>query len=242
MFLIQKIYSFRLILSFFALMGCVDATTPTDTPEITDIPKAASSTPYRLQVGDVVDIKVRLAPELNEQVVVPPDGRISSSLANDIPAAGRTVAELRKDLAQHYRKELKNPQISVIIKNFAPYRVYVAGEVNAAGEFASTGQNLSLTQAIARAGGLRNSADLENILIIHHETGKKPISYIADYAEATSGENPESDILLAANDVVFVPRTGIADVYVYFQQYVQQFLPSAFGLSYQLNPQNTVGR
>lgn len=207
-----------------------------------NLQSAPSLPPYYLQVGDTMDIKVRFNPELNEQVTVPPDGLISTSIAEDVLAYGRTVKEFRNELKKQYRQELKNPRIAVILQNFAPNRVYVAGEVVAAGEFTSIGPSLSLLQAIARAGGLKNSASAANIIIIRHDEGGKSIAYSVDYDAATSGEKPESDVRLSPYDVVFVPRTGVANVYNYFQQFVQEFVPASFGVAYQINPQNTVSR
>lgn len=201
------------------------------------IQSAPPPPPYLLQVGDTMDIKVRLNPELNESVVVPPDGLISTVMADDVMAYGRTVQQLRADLTKQYQSELTDPHISVIMRTFAPNRVYVTGEVALPGEFVTAGPNLTLLQAIARAGGLKNSASTSNIIVVRHGNNSPPSAYTVDYDAAKSGFHPEKDVNLAAYDVVFVPRSDVADVYLYFQQFVQQFLPASFGLSYQLNPQ-----
>ena len=209
---------------------------------VQSLPRAPKTEAYRLQVGDTMDIKVRFNSELDEQVIVPPDGIISTSMAEDVLAYGRTVKEFRKALKKQYAHELKNPRISVILRSFAPNRIYVTGEVKSAGEFVTIGPSLTLLQAIARAGGLKDSASTSDIIIIRHGDGGKAMAYAVDYEAAASGESPENDAQLSAYDVVFVPRSGIANVYNYFQQFVQQFLPAAFGFSYQINPQNTVAR
>jgi polysaccharide biosynthesis/export protein len=231
----------------FMVSSCADstATEPTPAPQqsgLKSIEDAPAIAPYQLQVGDTMDIKVRLNPELNESVIVPPDGLISTVMAQDVMAYGRTVQELRGDLTKQYQEELTDPHISVIMRTFAPNRVYVTGEVALPGEFVTAGPNLTLLQAIARAGGLKNSASTDNIIIIRHGNNAPPVAYTVDYNAAKSGFYPQKDVRLAAYDVVFVPRSDIADVYLYFQQFVQQFLPASFGLSYQINPQNTVYR
>ena len=55
-------------------------------------PAADTLGPYHLQVGDVLDLKFPLNPELNESVTVRPDGMISTSVAEDVPAYNLTVA------------------------------------------------------------------------------------------------------------------------------------------------------
>ncbi len=224
-----------------------DNTPPTEqkTSTITKLKNIKEAPPvgsYLLQIGDTMDVKVRLNPELNEQVIVPPDGLVSTTIAEDVMAYGRTVKELRRSLTKQYAKELTDPRLSVILRSFAPNRVYVTGEVTLPGEFVTVGPSLTLLQAIARAGGLKNSANPDNIIVIRHKNGEAPVAYTVDYESAQNGTDPLSDAKLAAYDVVFVPRSGVADVYVYFQQFVQQFLPPSFGMSYQLNPQNNINR
>jgi polysaccharide export outer membrane protein len=206
-----------------------------------NIKDAPPPDPYLLQVGDTLDIKVRLNPELNETVIVPPDGMISTTMAEDVMAYGHTIREIREALTEQYKKELSDPRLSLIMRSFAPNRVYVSGEVVNPGEFVTAGPNLTLLQAISRAGGLKNSAGEKNIIIIRHKNGVAT-AYSTNYSDAESGRDPSSDVRLAAYDVVFVPRSDIGDVYLYFQQFVQQFLPAAFGLSYQINPQNNINR
>ena len=76
---------------------------------------------YKIQVGDQLDIKFFFNPELNEQVWVRPDGRIALQLVGEISVAGQTVEEVRKTLIQGYAKQLKNPEIAIILRsNTAP--------------------------------------------------------------------------------------------------------------------------
>jgi len=192
--------------------------------------------PYRLQVGDVLDIKLQLNPELNDEVVIRPDGRISTVLAEGVRAAGRTPEELAADLRQVYGQELRDPRLAVVVKSFMPTRVYVAGEVASPGEFQTMGPDLTLAQAVARAGGLRVSADAEDILILRRGADDRPLVFRADYRRATTGTNPAADIRLAPYDVVFVPRSHVSEAYVWFNQHFQQFLPVTWGFSYNVNP------
>lgn len=236
----KKIAALILFLALaLPLAGCQSKTAAI----VNDIPVAAAGTapvaalasdlsPYRLQVGDVVQISLILNPELNEEATVRPDGMISTAVVQDVRAYGKTAEGLQQNLVAAYKKHLIDPQITVVIKKFTPARVYVLGEVTNPGEMVSIGPNMTLLQALARAGGLRNSGDENNILIFRRGAGEKPEVYRADYASATRGDMPGNDIRLAAYDVVFVPRTGVADVYKSFQQNVQQFLPASLGLGY----------
>lgn len=186
---------------------------------------------YHLQVGDVLDIKFPLNPELNESVSVRPDGFISTSMAADIPAYNLTVAEVNDELREVYRQELSNPRISVVVRSFAPTRIYVSGEVAAPGEFIVVGPSLTLTQAIARAGGILNSADSSRVLVLRRGASERSEGFVANYYAATQGGDPTQDARLAPYDVVFVPKSGAALVYKNYQQYFQQYVTPSVGVS-----------
>jgi len=191
--------------------------------------------PYRIQIGDVLAIRLYLNPELNDEVTVRPDGMISTSLVQDVMAYGQTPGQLQQTLTAAYRTSLSDPKLTVMVRSFAPSRVYVLGEVTTPGEMVYIGPNLTVLQAIARAGGVRNSGDTRHVLILHRGAGDAQQVFLANYDAAVLGLNA-NDTRLAPYDIVFVPRTGVADTYLNYQQYIQQFLPASFGLGYQLNP------
>ncbi len=197
---------------------------------------AASIPPYRLQVGDVLGVRLLLNPELNEEVTVRPDGRISTVLAEGVVAYGRTPEELAAALRVDYGHELRAPRLSVEVRSFAPNRIYVAGEVNTPGEFITVGPNLTVLQAVARAGGAKLSGDLDRIFLVRRGPGDVPQVYSVDYRAAIRGADPAADVRLAPFDIVYVPRTGIYEFYTHFNQYLQQFVPVSWGFSYITSP------
>ncbi len=216
------------------------------TPRDGATPPAAAPTvaaqPYRVQVGDALAVRLFLTPELNEDVTVRPDGRISTQLAEAVPAAGHTPEEIGAALRQVYSGELKDPRVVVEVKAYAPERVYVAGEVNAPGELASAGPPPSLLAAVARAGGLKLTGDPARVLIVRRGANGKPIVLSTRYGDALSGRDPSADVALAPFDIVVVPKTGIAEVYAWVNQHIQQFVPVSWGFSYNPSPLVTNSR
>ncbi len=188
--------------------------------------------PYRIQVGDVLQIRLLLNPELNEDVTVRPDGRISTTVAPDEVAAGRTVPQLSAALRRDYSSQLQNPHLTVVLRSFAPTRIFVGGEVANPGEFISVGPAPTLAEAISRAGGLRLSGDDNAVFIIRRGPGNRPEFLSTRFDAVEHARDANADVTLAPYDVVYVPRTGIAEVYRYFNQYVQQFVPISWGFSY----------
>jgi polysaccharide biosynthesis/export protein len=189
--------------------------------------------PYRIQVGDVLAVRLMLNPELNEEVTVRPDGRISTTVARDELAYGRTIPELAAALTHDYSTDLRNPRLTVVVKSFAPTRIYVGGEVALPGEFITVGPTLTLSQAIARAGGLKIATSDENkVFIIRRGPNDVPQFFSVRFQDLMWGKNPTADVRLAPFDVVYVPRSGIAEVYKFVDQYLLQFVPVSWGFSY----------
>jgi polysaccharide export outer membrane protein len=194
---------------------------------------------YRIQVADVLDIRLLLNPELNESVTVRPDGHISTTIAPDLAAAGRTVLELDADLREIYAKDLRQPRVSVIVKTFAPSHVFVTGEVVTPGEQITNGPPSTLSQAIARAGGTKLSSDEANVFIVRRASNDHAGILATRYADLRHGRDPSADVRLAPYDVVFVPKSGIAEVYKWYNQYIQQFANPNFSFTFLLNPAST---
>jgi polysaccharide export outer membrane protein len=214
------------------LSSCGPAVLP-----LTPAPRAQAPPPvYRVQVGDVLGVRLYMVPDLDEDVTVRPDGRITTTLAQSVQAAGRTPEEIAGDLHAIYAKELKAPNLTVGVKTPSPARVFVGGEVIYPGELDTVGPPLTLLQAVAKAGGLRPTGDPAHVFILRHGEGDRAIVLATDYRGAATGRTPAADVTLAPFDVVYVPKSGISRIYVWFNQHFQQFVPVNWGFSYNVNP------
>jgi polysaccharide export outer membrane protein len=223
--------------SVAAFVACTSTSQMPPAPPVPD-PTAgyvSQLPPYRIQVGDVLDVRLMLNPELNEEVSVRPDGHISTTVVTDEMAYNRTVPEVAASLRQAYSKDLRNPRVSVVVKSFAPTRIYVGGEVNNPGEFINVGPTLTLSQAIARAGSHKVRGDEQAVFIIRRGPNDVPQFLSTNYNGVIHGRDALSDVRLAPYDVVYVPKTGIAEVFDFFNQYLQQFVPVSWGFSYVVN-------
>ena len=176
--------------------------------------------PYILQVGDVIDIKFYRAAELNESVTIRPDGKISLQYVRDVQAAGLEPMELARWLSELYAYELRDPSITVIVREFANQRIYVDGEVKSPKEVLLRGPMTAL-QALSQAGGCLVTAEVKKVFLVrYHQT--KEIREV----KQLNLEKVEEDILLEPLDLVYVPRRGISDVNLFMEQYIYQNLPS----------------
>jgi polysaccharide biosynthesis/export protein len=190
-------------------------------PKVANIPQPN----YRLRAGDTVDAKFLYSPELNEEQTIQLDGTISLAYAPNVPVAGKTLDEARELVEGDYGKLLRDTSLELSVKGPLQWKVYVIGEVTTPGEYQSQGPSLSLTQAIARAGGIKESGDWDNVVLLRRGDGNTEHAYSVSFEDAIDHAAPAADIPLADYDVVYVPRTGVAEAGVLWRQYVMQFVP-----------------
>ena len=92
---------------------------------------------YQVQVGDKLDIKFFFNPELNETILVRPDGRIALQLVGEVSVVGLTVEQIREILIKEYSGQLKNPEIAVLLRDSH----VLAGSMNSQGTSQAGGSN-----------------------------------------------------------------------------------------------------
>jgi len=230
-----KIVGVSLLVLLF-LTGCapvVKNPTPLSQHSIQTSPYTEQE--YRIQVGDQLDIKFFYNPELNEQVTVRPDGRISLQLVREIMTAGLTPAELTDLLTKKYAKELKMPEVTVIVRSFGGHKIYVDGEVTKPGMFSLIGF-MTVLQAISQAGGMKDSARMSEVVLIRRGTDNKPLTLQVNAQKVIDGTGMSQDIALKPFDIVYVPKSPIANVNVWVDQYIRKNIPISTGFGYYLNP------
>jgi protein involved in polysaccharide export with SLBB domain len=183
---------------------------------------------YKIQVGDKIDIKFYFNPDLNEQVVVRPDGRISLQLVPEMKVAGLTPKELTEALKREYSQELAKPELSVIMRSFSAQRIFVGGEVGRPGEQPLVGP-ITVLQAVSMAEGFRESARMTEVVVIRRRQDGRPLVIPVNVKAAISGADLSQDLALMPYDVVFVPRSTMASANMFVDQFVKKMIPVNFG-------------
>jgi protein involved in polysaccharide export with SLBB domain len=186
---------------------------------------------YRIQVGDRLEIKFFYSPELNEQVIVRPDGRISLQLIPEVVVTNLTLAMLAKQLTERYAADLNQPQVTVIVREFGMQRVFVDGEVATPGMVPILGQMTAL-QAISQAGGMKDTARTTEVIVIRRGAADTPVALRVDLKKARDGSNLAQDINLAPLDIIYVPRSRIANVNLFVDQYMRKIFPFDWVVGY----------
>jgi len=187
-----------------ALPRAVAAAQPSARAEGDTRPKPAapeSMAEYRLGPGDKLRIEVYKDLQLSQSVQVRPDGKITLPLIGDVDATAKTPIELRDVIAQQLKTYMTNPSVTVIVVEATAATAYVMGEVNHPGAVTLQGGPLTVIQALALAGGLKDFADSKNIRILRRSsTGLQTIAF--NYKDGIRGAAP---VYLRPGDTVVVP-------------------------------------
>jgi len=177
---------------------------------------------YVLQIGDELTIKVFKNPELDETVKVRPDGKISVVLLADIHAAGLTTQEITDVLLKRYAELIIEPQVSVILRNFANLKVFVGGEVGQPGMVPLHGP-LTIASAVFHAGGLKGSARTDAVMLVRNNGQNQPLVQSINLKDVLQKGKP--DMLLQPFDVVYVPESRIRRIDRFVDEYIRQLIP-----------------
>lgn len=188
-------------LGLFALAGCGGPGAGARYPTAADDPRLQ---PYVIGPSDVVDISVWNNPDLSTKAVVRPDGTITMPVVGELRAAGRTVAELQKEAAERADQLVKDAVVTVSVAEVNSYRFTVAGNVERPGLFTSR-YYLTLSQAIALAGGPNRYASTDRVIVVRRAPSGKLERLRVNYDTIVSGQTPDQDLVLRAGDAVQVP-------------------------------------
>lgn len=162
---------------------------------------AAGAAPaYAIGPADVLRIHVWKEPDLSLDVTVRVDGMITVPLLGDLAAAGHSPGQLAESVARGLARFVENPRVTIGVSQANSARFYVMGQVAKPGEFPLSRRTTAL-QALALAGGLKEFARAESIVIIREDQTVVALNYkrIAD------GKDVSQNVALAPGDTILVP-------------------------------------
>lgn len=174
-------------------------------------PLVPSDAPQKTLIGtgDLLSINVYDAPELSQEVRVGSDGSIHLTLLGDVPAVAMEPDQLAHSIEDKMRTRdlLRNPHVSVQVKEFTTQGVTVEGEVKKPGLYPIYSER-SLVDIIATADGLTTAADT-HITIRRH--GSTKVDHVV-LSQDNGTQVADSDVRVFPGDIVIVPRAGLTYV------------------------------
>jgi polysaccharide biosynthesis/export protein len=202
-----------------------------------DKPPASSSTDsdlprrdqrYRLCASDVLALSFPLTPEFNQTVNIEPDGFVALSGAGSIHLEGMTTDEAAAAIRTAYANVLRDPIVTIELKDFNKPYFIVSGQVNKPGKYDLRGYT-SASEAVAEAGGFNEAAKHSQVLLFHRVNDQWYAVRSLDLKRILQGRELNEDAQIEPGDMLYVPQNFISKV--------RKFIPSSgFGAYYQLHP------
>lgn len=187
------------------------------------VPVASNAGDYVIGEGDGLDIAVWGVKELTFSVKVRPDGKITIPGLGDVVASGFTPKLLQGDLSQRLKELVKNPIVTVTVREITNSKVFIFGGGVQSG-VVDLNRRTTLLQLLcsignvvagdgkgggSTAGGVTKVADYRKAYILRG--GKKIKENF--YNLFIKGDMNE-DIVVESNDAIFIPQAIDKNVYV----------------------------
>ncbi len=195
----------NLVRVFFSVMTAASA--------FGQMPSFAERDPrYHLQPSDVLEVHYRYSPEFDQTVTVRPDGFVSLQLIGDLKLQGLTVDEAKAAILERSVKRLRDPEVTLVLKEFEKPSIFVGGEVTNPGKFELRGL-VNPLEAIALAGGFKTlSAKHSQVILLRRVGPDLAKTEILDLKAAMSTKKSEPLADLRAGDMLIVPQNRISKI------------------------------
>ena len=174
---------------------------------------------YILGVGDKLVIEFVGVEIFSREYTINPEGEIFMPEIKNINVSGMTLKELKKELTKKYQSFIFDPEINIIISKYRPVFVYLKGEFKKPGLYKLEKSEINkdenffyekLYDAIKKAGGVNNEADLSNIIVIRNNSisqGGGKISAKLNLLKLITEGDQSSNIRLLDQDTIIIPKS-----------------------------------
>jgi len=165
--------------------------------------KVSSPDNSQIGVNDLIDIRVYGFKELSGVYQVTPEGKIIFPFIEDVVVEGLSTYQLAKKLALKLSDGyVKNPQVTVMVKDIKSRQIFVLGQVKKSGKFPLF-QRMNIVEAITMAGGFTPLANRKDVVVTRTiKNGEK--KFVINVDKVVEGKL--TNFYLSPGDIVFVPE------------------------------------
>ena len=205
----RLIKSTLVALTISVISACSSNTLPPASVQPSETTDTASYK-YLIGAGDVINIFVWRNPEVSGTFIVRPDGKITTSLVEDIAASGKTPTELARSIEEILGTYLRDPIVTVTVNNFVgPYseQIRVIGEATEPKSL-NYKQNMTLLDVMIQVGGLTEFASGNNAKLVRVENGMQK-QYDILIKDLIKNGDITANIDILPGDIIVIPETWI---------------------------------
>lgn len=163
---------------------------------------------YVIGPGDTLNVFVWGDSELSTQVVVRPDGMITTPLVEDLPASGKTPTELARTLEAKLSKFVKSPKVTVSITEFVgryTEQVRVVGQASQP-QSINYRDGMTLLDVVIAVGGLTDFAAGNKAKVVRMVNGKTT-EYRVRLDDLIRDGDISANVKMMPGDVLIIPET-----------------------------------
>lgn len=160
---------------------------------------------YRLGPEDIISVEVFNQPRYSRaNITVPPSGRVSLSLIpGGVFVNGKTVYEVAEIVKKKYDEYIIDPQVTVSLDKAASYRYSIVGDIAQPG-VRLMNHRMTVTEAIAEAGGVLNTGDKSKVLVLRRAPNGTLAQIPVNVSAIYKGKAPDTTYLVPG-DQILVP-------------------------------------
>ncbi|MBM7556935.1 SLBB domain-containing protein [Halanaerobacter jeridensis] len=166
---------------------------------------------YKLTTGDELYISVWGYPDLQQDVVVGPDGQLSFPMIGKVQAEGLTINQLTDVMTEKLKQyiKIKESQVNIVFKKYEQVRVMILGEVNKPGAY-QVRPGEQVLNLVSLAGGTTQMADMNSLKLRRNDKSLAiDLEALLDGTEASKEQNYQ----LQEGDTLYVPK-GVIEISV----------------------------
>lgn len=190
-----------------AKVAAIDKPTVVEKP-VAKLLSADAPSDYVIQASDLISVQIFQEEDLKRDVRVSQEYSVTLPLIGKVYLKGKTVHQAEAMIRELYDRDfLVNPQVNVVVIDYAKRSVNILGSVGSPGVILfPQEQGLTLVDAISRAGGFSRLADRKHVKLTRTNADGKAETYIIDADALIQGKSTNTWLLLV-NDVIFVPES-----------------------------------
>jgi polysaccharide biosynthesis/export protein len=167
---------------------------------------------YRIQLGDSFEVNFPFVSSFNQTVTVQRDGYVSLRMVGDVRVVGLTAPALAEVLRGRYASILRDPVLTVELRDFEKPYFVAAGELERPGKYDLRGHT-TLMQALAIAGGFKEKAKRTHVVVFRRSpNGPQTVkAQEINARQVLEGKAMVKDVSLESGDLIFVSKSSIPD-------------------------------
>lgn len=194
---------------------------------------------YRIGPGDKLKVKYFITRDMDEELTVSPDGTIAPRAVGQLRIEGMTLVAAQETVRRASKAELADQKVVISLESPLSAKVYIGGMVERPGPYSLAEMRGGTLQSVLMAGGFKDEARTGQVAIIRRGPDNMPMLKLVNVQEIIQTGFTLDDVPIIAGDIIYVPRSSIAELNVWIDQFINKVVPFQRTFNYTLGTGGT---